>query len=451
MFSAADTITAIATPAGRGGIGVVRLSGPASLDVARRILSHRAPLAPRHATFTRTHLCHPGGSAVNDDVVVTYFPGPHSYTGDDVVEISAHGSPVVLQAIVNGAVAAGARAAAPGEFTLRAFLNGRIDLPQAEAVADLIDAVTPLQARSAFDQLQGTLTGRIRALDAQLFDLIARLEASLDFPEEGYHFVEPGELASRLIAIRAGVDDLLADARRGRAVREGATVVIAGRPNTGKSSLFNKLLSSDRAIVTAVPGTTRDLISERLDIAGLAVTLVDTAGDHDATDLIEREGIARGTHARDIADAVLLLIDASEPLTADDERLLAATSGAVRVVVANKSDKPAVVDASALGAVAVSCASGDGFDALRAAIVGALTGREPLREPPALSNTRHISLLGEVRCHLTTAIDAAGRQTPEEFVATDLARARACFDEVVGTRSDEDVLRHIFERFCIGK
>jgi tRNA modification GTPase len=451
VFSAADTIVAIATPAGRGGIGVVRLSGTASRDIAARILTRHTPLAPRYATLTRTRLHAEGESGIGDEVVATFFPGPGSYTGDDVVEISAHGSPVILQAIVTAAARAGARAAEPGEFTLRAFLNGRIDLPQAEAVADLIESATPLQARAAFDQLQGTLTRRIAAIDGELFDLIARLEASLDFPDEGYHFVEPGELAARLTGVRDSVDALLADARRGRAIREGATVVLAGRTNVGKSSLFNKLLTTDRAIVTAIPGTTRDLISETLDIEGLPITLVDTAGDRETEDLVEREGVARGSQARAVADLVLVVVDLSEILTADDHRLLSTTTDVPRLVVANKSDRPAAFDACEIGAVAVSCESGAGLDALRAAVVHALTGSEPRLEAPALSNARHIALLEEVRVHLTRARDAAGEGTPEEFVAADLAGARARFEEVVGTRSDEDVLRHIFERFCIGK
>src|SRR6267143_7097718 len=218
MFSTTDTIVAIATPPGRGGIGVVRISGPDALPIARRLVTHQGALRPRHATFTRTHAI--------DQVVVTYFPSPHSYTGEDVVELSAHGSPVVLRAIVAAAVAEGARLAEPGEFTLRAFLNGRIDLMQAEAVADLIDAVTPLQARAAFDQLQGTLTRAIAAIDAALFDLIARLEASVDFPEEGYHFVEPGALAAAIDALITRTSALLADARRGRLVREGLSIAI---------------------------------------------------------------------------------------------------------------------------------------------------------------------------------------------------------------------------------
>jgi tRNA modification GTPase len=451
VFSVSDTIVAIATPAGRGGIGVVRLSGPDACAIASRILTRRTPLAPRYATLTRTCVSAVDGSAVEDDVVVTFFPGPNSYTGDDVVEISAHGSPVILRAIVHGASASGARAARPGEFTLRAFLNRRIDLAQAEAVADLIDAATPLQARTAFDQLQGTLTRRIASIDEELFDVTARLEASLDFPDEGYHFVGPGEVAERLAAIRASIDGFLVDARRGRAVREGATVVIAGRPNTGKSSIFNKLLCVDRAIVADSPGTTRDLITETLDIKGLPITLVDTAGDRDAVDVVEREGVQRGASARAVADLLVLVMDGSEPLTSDDRRLLDATSGMARVVVANKDDRPAAFEACEIGALRLSCVTGTGVEALRDSIVRQLTGREPLTEPPALSNARHIALLETAREHLTRAIDASASATPEEFVAADLALARGCFDEVVGTRSDEDVLRHIFERFCIGK
>src|SRR5215213_3310068 len=269
MYSPSDTIVAIATPPGRGGIGVVRVSGPAAATIASGLLHIEAPLRPRHATFARTH---------GDHVVATYFPEPHSYTGEHVVELSAHGSPVVLKAIVERAMSLGARLAEPGEFTLRAFLNGRIDLVQAEAVADLIDSVTPLQARAAFDQLEGTLTERIAAIDAELFDLIAKLEASLDFPDEGYHFFEAGEPGASLRAIENDVVALLCDARRGRLIREGARVAIAGKPNVGKSSLFNALLSAGRAIVTSIPGTTRDLLTERADVEGLRLELVDTAG-----------------------------------------------------------------------------------------------------------------------------------------------------------------------------
>ncbi len=322
MFSPDDTIVAIATPPGRGGLGVVRISGADAAAVAAQLLSRRAPLEPRYATFTRLRQAAttaagdsgPAGAGIGDEVVATSFPAPHSYTGQHVIEISAHGSPVVLESIVRRAMEAGARLARPGEFTLRAFLNGRRDLVQAEAVADLIEAATPLQARVAFDQLEGTLTRRIAAIDAELFDLIARLEASLDFPDEGYHFIAPAEIADRCGVIVNGLTALLADGRRGRLIREGATVVILGRPNVGKSSLFNVLAGADRAIVTEIPGTTRDLITERVDVGGIPLTLVDTAGARATTDIIEREGVARGAIAQQVAGLVLLVLDGSQPL-----------------------------------------------------------------------------------------------------------------------------------------
>src|SRR5262249_40997033 len=231
MFAVDDTIVAIATPIGRGALGVVRLSGSSAAEIVSRVLERRTPLQPRYATLTRVR--QQDGSAALDEVIATLFAAPHSYTGEHVVEITAHGNPVVLQTIVKCAIAAGARLARPGEFTLRAFLNGKRDLVQAEAVADLIDAATPLQARLAFDQLEGTLTERIHRIDASLFDLIARLEASLDFPDEGYHFVHASQTASEIANIVGTIDALLADATKGRVIREGATVVIAGRPNTG--------------------------------------------------------------------------------------------------------------------------------------------------------------------------------------------------------------------------
>src|SRR5919106_1173479 len=305
MFSTEDSIVAIATPPGRGGIGVVRISGPASQNIAVRVLDRSQPLKPRHATLTRIAARAFTAREVIDQVVVTYFPAPHSYTGEHVVEISAHGNPVVLEAIVESAIAAGARLAEPGEFTLRAFLNGKRDLIQAEAVADLIAAATPLQARVAFDQLEGTLTERIAAIDGDLFDLIARLEASLDFPDEGYHFIEPAEAARKIVCVLTRLDDLLAGARAGRLIRDGATVVVLGRTNVGKSSVFNKLAGADRAIVTPIAGTTRDLVSEHVDIEGLAVTLVDTAGWRETSDVVERAGVARSEQAREVADLVV--------------------------------------------------------------------------------------------------------------------------------------------------
>ncbi len=323
----------------------------------------------------------------------------------------------------------------------------------------------------AFDQLEGTLTRRIAAIDAELFDLIARLEASLDFPDEGYHFIEPSETAQRIERVIGRVDQLLGDARQGRMIRDGATVVLAGRPNVGKSLLFNALAGSDRAIVTEIPGTTRDLVTERIDLDGLPITLVDTAGWRDTSDVIEREGVARAVKARDVADLIIVVLDRSEPVTTEEEQLLEQTTTRNRIVVANKSDlagrlKPAPTYAgeangsqSYVGAgfsrpvdVGVSALTGAGVDELRKAIVAALTGHDSLRDTAAISNTRHIALINAARASLAAAHKtAAVEDTPEEFVLTDLQAARAHLDEIVGVRTSEHLLEHIFANFCIGK
>lgn len=450
MFAPDDTIVAVATPPGRGAIGVVRLSGPLAHHITDQLVTRRG--AARVAALSQVLVLDASGRESRDDAVVVCFEAPHSYTGDHVAEISAHGNPLLLEGIVRAAMRAGARLAEPGEFTFRAFLNGKRDLLQAEAVADLIEAVTPLQARAAADQLHGTLTVRIGAVDARLFDLLARLEASLDFPDEGYHFVEPAMVAAELAGIVGDIDALLADARRGRLLREGATVVIAGRPNVGKSSLFNALVGADRAIVTDVPGTTRDLVAERVDIEGLALTLVDTAGARDTSDRIEREGVARSVQARAAAELVLVVLDQGEVLSADDRRVLDDTRARARVIVKNKADGADHCGAvEEVPLVAVSALTGAGLDALRLAIVRTLSGSDPTRDLPAISNARHVALLEDARANLERGRIAALEGATEEFVAADLQQARERFDEIVGRRTSEDVLRHIFERFCIGK
>lgn len=449
MFATDDTIVAIATPPGRGGLGVVRMSGPASASIAAVLLDRSTPLQPRRATFSRVRGI--------DDAVVTLFIGPHSYTGEDTVEISVHGSPVVLRAVVTAAINAGARLAEPGEFTFRAFLHGRLDLIQSEAVADLIDSVTPLQARAAFDQLEGTLTRRIAALDAELFDLIARLEASLDFPDAGYHFIEPAALSGAIGAIRNSVDALREDAARGRLIREGAQVAIVGRPNAGKSSVFNRLAGHARAIVAEMPGTTRDLVTERVDIEGVPVTLVDTAGVRESEDVVEREGVARAQQAMDIADLLLVVVDRSATLDANDDFILKVTATRPRVLLANKADRPAAWEeiAAVEGSpvLSVSAQTGGGFASLRMHIVNVLSNDQRHRDTPAVSNIRHITLLDTASDSLRRAGEASapGAGTPEEFVLVDLQHARAAFEEITGTRAPDDVLKHIFERFCIGK
>ena len=475
MFSPTDTIVAIATPPGRGGIGVVRVSGTGTRDVAGRVLTTKDALVPRQATFTRVAASvdiqaesepAPGaptsGAQPIDQVVATFFPGPASYTGEDVLEISAHGSPVVLENIVRAALAAGARLAEPGEFTLRAFLNGRIDLVQAEAVADLIDAVTPLQARAAFDQLEGTLTGAIGRIDAALFDLVGRLEASIDFPDEGYHFVAPGRIDAELARIASEIDRLAGDAGRGRIVREGREVVIAGKPNVGKSTLFNRLLGSERAIVTAVAGTTRDLVTETIDLLGVRVCLVDTAGVREARDLVESEGVRRAMGAAAVADLVVVVLDRSRPLEEEDVNLLASTGGADRLIVVNKCDLPAAWDVpealqaaaeSGDRAIEISLRAPRDVTVLKQRLAQCLLGGERLRDVPAVTNVRHIALLGRAGEAIRRGRTALGENAamPEEFLLADLQDARSALEEVTGRRTSEDLLRHIFERFCVGK
>ena len=473
MFSTSDTIVAIATPAGRGGLGVIRLSGPDAARIAGELAGRNKPFKPRHATFAK--LSRPAVPSrpevpsrptsalratagkqeapsrpvtVQDQVVVTSFPAPSSYTGEAVVEISAHGSPIVLSSILRRAIDAGARLAEPGEFTLRAFLNGKLDLIQAEAVADLIDAVTPLQARAAFDQLEGTLTTAIGEIERDLFDVIAKLEASLDFPDEGYHFVGAAEARASLAAVSGRIDRLLEQSARGRLVREGAQVAIVGAPNVGKSSLFNALLNVNRAIVTAIPGTTRDMLTERADIGGLSLSLIDTAGVRETTDVVEQEGVARTRNALRVADLVLVVLDRSREVTDEDRGILAETALLPRVVVLNKSDLPAVATEPG---VAISARTGAGLDDLIAAIANVLTGVGNKRDQPSVTNVRHTVLLERARAALIRATTALEGEVSEEFPLLDLQEAAHALQEITGRRTSDDLLHHIFAKFCIGK
>ena len=465
MFSTDDTIVAIATPQGRGGIGVVRVSGADAERIARALTARDRAFRARHATLSKIS---------DDHVVVTFFPNPHSYTGEDVVELSAHGSPVVLDAILRRAIDAGARLAEPGEFTLRAFLHGKLDLIQAEAVADLIEAVTPLQARAAFDQLEGTLTGVIRGIESELFELVAKLEASLDFPDEGYHFIEPAAVGASIDAVASQVCELLAGAARGRLVREGAQVAIVGAPNVGKSSLFNALLNANRAIVTPVPGTTRDLLTERADILGMSVALIDTAGIRETGDVVEQEGVSRARQTVAVADLLLVVLDRSRAMNDEDRAILAGTASRPRVVVLNKIDlsasareqftasygetSPKRLEVAGreggpveppIDGVQVSAVTGDGVDRLATVIARGIGAAPDERDQPRVTNIRHIALLERARDALARAREAVS--APEEFLLADLQEAASALQEITGKRTTDDLLRHIFERFCIGK
>jgi tRNA modification GTPase len=452
VFATDDTIVAISTPAGRGGLGVIRLSGPESTRIALRLLRIDSPLVARHATLGHVH--DPATGQRIDEVVATWFAAPHSYTGEDVVELSGHGSPMLLANIVRVSVAEGARLAEPGEFTLRAYLNGRLDLPQAEAVADLVEAVTPLQARAAMDQLEGTLTAAIARTDATLFDLCARLEASLDFPDEGFHFIARDETDRALAELRDELDRLIDQGRAGRVIREGRTAVIVGRPNAGKSSLFNALAGAARAIVTEIPGTTRDLLTERVDVCGLALTLIDTAGLRDARDEIEAEGVRRARQAQNVAALTVVVVDGSAPLT-DEDLALIDSIGTAAIVVRAKSDLPSAWIAAGLQTtkpvVTLSALTGEGLSDLREAIAAALLGDENLRDVPAITNIRHLSLVEDARDSVQRARQALLAGTTEELILVDLTRARESLEQITGRRAPDDLLRHIFTRFCIGK
>jgi tRNA modification GTPase len=453
-FSTADTIVAVATPPGRGGLGVVRLSGTDAAAIALRLTRRNAPFEPRHATLATVRDI--------DQVIVTWFVAPQSYTGEDVIEISGHGSPWLLQSIVDLACQSGARLAQPGEFTLRAYLNGRIDLIQAEAVADLIEAVTPLQARVALDQLEGTLTDAVKRIDALLFDLIAKLEASLDFPDEGFHFVTRSHATADLTLVKEELERFKAEGRRGRLIREGRMVVIAGRPNVGKSSLFNVLVGTNRAIVTAQAGTTRDVLTERLDVLGIPITLVDTAGLRESTDEVEEEGVRRAKQAREAGALTLLVLDGSMPVGAEDRQLLASIPEP-RLVVANKADLPArwapdeISPTGGRPALAVSATTGAGLDALRSAVVEALAGgpggpsSRDLRDSPMVSNQRHLLQVEAALTSVERSLDALHEGATEELVLAELADAREALETLTGRRTADDLLAHIFSRFCVGK
>jgi tRNA modification GTPase len=450
VFSTDDTIVAVATPAGHGGLGVVRLSGPAAVGIATA-LTDRVSWQPRRAVRATVHL--PGTPA---DTLITCFSGPASYTGEDVVEIAAHGNPLLLAAIVERAVECGARPARAGEFTLRAFVRGKLDLVQAEAVRDLVEASTPAQLALAARHLEGSLSARIRALASELRRLEVLLEASVDFPDEGYRFVDGAALAASLDEARRTMTVLLGDDARAGMLRHGASVVITGAPNVGKSSLFNALLASDRSIVTPTPGTTRDLVSERAIFGGVLVRLVDSAGLRDADDLIEAEGVRRASEAAASADLLVLVLDRSTPLDDEFLRPLLVSSPRRLLVVANKCDRPAVwADGAVPAAVlSVSATTGDGVVALGLAIAEALRATPTVEDHEIVSNPRQRAALREALrfvAHACAALDRDGAPLPEEFVLEDLRGALGALDDVVGRRSTEDLLGEIFGSFCIGK
>ena len=473
-----DTICAIATPCGEGGIGIVRLSGPRSVPVASRIVRLRSgrPLSdapsfrlqvaeffdPSVADRDRASAQSP--PALLDEGLVVVMRAPHSYTREDVVELHCHGGALILTRLCAGLLHAGARLAQPGEFTKRAFLNGRLDLTQAEAVLDTIHAKTDAALRQAQDQLRGTLAMQTNALRSEILALLAHVEAGIDFVEEDLRFIDREELGKAIRGACTQIERWLSTAERGRIVREGLQTVIVGRPNVGKSSLLNALIQRDRAIVTPIPGTTRDVLEEFVNMDGIPLRLLDTAGIRDTTDPVELEGVRRSRDAVEQAELIFHVLDASQPLSAEDEALLLSSRGRPCLILRNKIDlspghseqdlremlvsrhiQPAAV-------VNLSAITGQGLDRLREAVRSwcGSPSQEP-SEAAAVTRLRHAEALGRARTSLQQVISSIEADQPAECVAMDLRVAADALGELTGAITTEDVLNRIFSEFCIGK
>jgi tRNA modification GTPase len=445
-----DTIVAISTPPGHSGLGVVRLSGRDARAIAGRFVRFPSSHVWHSWTASLGALLDSEGEVI-DRVVITFFEAPRSYTAEDVVEISCHGSPVLLRHTVERASTAGARLAEPGEFTLRAFLNGRIDLPRAEAIRDLIESTTLYQARIAAQQMEGSVSRRLAPVKEQLLELVALLEAGIDFAEDDVSVAPAEEILRRLAPIQDGVGRLIASFAFGKLVCSGITLAIVGRPNVGKSSLFNRLLEQDRAIVTDIPGTTRDLVSESASIQGIPIKFVDTAGIRAGQDLLESLGIERSYQAIADADLTLVVLDACQALTPEDQELIDRARRHGRFVLAgNKSD---LEHARAIeSALPVSALTGDGIDALRAAIVSEVApGGTASQEPGFITSLRHEQLLRDTREALEAARKAVEFGIPHEMLLLDLYGALRPIDAITGATTADDILNRIFSTFCIGK
>lgn len=453
-----DTIAAIATPIGEGGLAVIRLSGPAAFSITDHCFHPtgkrfcKPSAAPSH-TLHYGHVMKDGEPV--DEVMVAVFRSPRSFTREDVVELTCHGGIVPAKAVLDTLLACGARLAQPGEFTRRAFLNGRIDLAQAEAVADVIHARTELALRAANEQLAGKLSTRINALRDDLMKAVAHVEAHIDFPEEDIAPETRDQLLSRMERAVRFIDQLLQTANEGQILRRGVRAAIVGRPNAGKSSLLNQLLGHDRAIVSPIPGTTRDTIEETANIRGLPVVFVDTAGLREAGDEIELEGIRRSRRMVELADLILHVMDQSERLSPADEQFLQEFDGKKRIVVRNKADLPAELvlpESVSAEALSVCSLSGGGIEALKDRIQHLVwSGRIGGEMSHVMINSRHQDALNRTREALRRAIEALSVGDTLELTAMDLRIAVNAVGEIVGKTTTEDLLDMIFSQFCIGK
>ena len=462
MLAHDDTIAAIATPPGVGGIGIVRVSGPDAEDICRALFKSATAAGP----LKSHHLYHgdiisPETGGVIDEVLIALMKGPHSYTGEDTLEIHCHGGPLILQAVLNEVIKAGGRPAQPGEFTRRAYLNGRMDLSQAEAVMDLITARTDRGRALAISGLKGRLSEKLQSIRSDLIDILSSLESSIDFNEEDIS-PSPGPdrtLPNDLEDIITCITSILATYREGKLFRDGLTVVITGRPNVGKSSLLNRLLGERRAIVTPIPGTTRDFIEETINIKGIPVTLTDTAGVRKSSEAIEQEGIAFVWEKVLAAGMVIILIDGSDPLTDEDVEIIDRNREKRVVLAVNKSDLPHRVTDAQLDELMpgveplwISAKYGDGMDELKERIYAlALDNRDDTASDVILTNLRHKTALEKTAAALVTAHGSLSRGDSPELAAFDVKEALDHLGDIAGETTTEDVLDRIFSTFCVGK
>lgn len=462
---AQETIVAISTPAGRGGIGIVRLSGPNARDIANGLIRTRGPLEHARARFAE--IPDPETQSRLDEAVVTWFAAPNSYTGEDLVEIAAHGSPVILDLLVRLALKSGSRLARPGEFTERAFLAGRIDLTQAEAVRDLIEAQTLYQARIAAEQMGGALSRRVQPAKQKLVELIALLEAGIDFAEDDVEVTSGEEIVTRTEAVCSELQSLAKSFEHGRIVHDGLRMAIVGRPNVGKSSLFNRLVERERAIVTATPGTTRDLVTERVSLGGIPLELVDTAGLREATDEAEAIGIRKSREALMEADLVLVVLDASVPLREDERELIVSLKERRALVARNKWDIACCDDSEynesmnsesgesgpdlTVASVRTSALTGGGVQELRDRLVEMVRNSGGESESGMLTSVRHYNAITTALAALDKAKEAVEARIPHEMLLLDLYSALRQLDSLTGETTADDILNRIFSSFCIGK
>ncbi|MDX6613334.1 MAG: tRNA modification GTPase [Blastocatellia bacterium] len=456
MVPASDTIVALSTPPGRGALGVVRLSGPAALEIATRIVAEES-FQPEPGHVTLRNLIKLETGEVLDQALVTYFRAPHSFTGEDLIEFSCHGSPILLELLLEEVLKLDARLATPGEFTLRAVGNGRVNLSQAEAIRDLIEAQTSAAARQASRQLLGEVSQRLQPIKDTLIAVIVPLESSIEFVEDDLPPTATEILKTKLAQLQTDVKKLAETFSAGRVLREGLTVTLIGRPNAGKSSLFNKLLEYERAIVTDIPGTTRDSLTEEISIDGIPVRFTDTAGLRIAGDSIESIGIQRTRQAAADADLTILVVDGSHSIESDDIDLIDEIEGNSTVIALNKSDLQSFVEyepalrMKAPDAISVSAKTGAGLDALKAAILKPFSANGVVTDGLLITNARHHDLLRRTAVALESSSDSLSRGLSEELVVVGLYDALRLLGEITGETTPDDVLGEIFSTFCIGK